>query len=126
MEHSSKIKEGGRYRHFVLANVREIETLEPGIKRQLLGYGDNIMAARVWFEKGAVGDIHAHPHSQVSYVESGSFEVSIDGEKQVLSVGDSFFAPPNIDHGAVCLESGVLIDMFSPMRDDFLPQKDSK
>lgn len=91
-----------------------------GLTRQLFGYDDSILMARVEFETGAVGEIHSHPHSQVSYVESGQFDVIIDGIKKRLSAGDSFYIHPNLDHGAVCCEAGVLIDVFSPLRDDFL------
>lgn len=96
------------------------EDLGGGIKRKILGYGPDLMIVRVWFEQGAVGEVHAHKHSQSSYVESGKFEVFVDGKKQVLGAGDSFYIAPHLDHGAVCLESGVLIDTFSPAREDFL------
>ena len=76
--------------------------------------------ARVEFAEGAVGEIHAHPHSQASYVESGEFDVYVDGVEQRLGPGDSFYIKPNLDHGAVCCKAGVLIDVFSPVREDFL------
>lgn len=105
---------------FLQGSACEKEDLGNGIVRQILGYGPDLMIVRVWFSKGAVGEIHAHPHSQATYVESGSFEVFIDGEKKVLGAGDSFYVAPRLDHGAVCLEAGVLIDTFSPTRQDFL------
>ena len=105
---------------FVLASGTPIDDLGDGITRQILGYGPDIMIVRVWFEKGAVGQVHSHPHSQSTYVESGVFEVFIDGEKRQRGAGDSFYIAPNLDHGAVCLEPGVLIDTFSPLREDFL------
>ncbi|NNF66387.1 MAG: cupin domain-containing protein, partial [Gammaproteobacteria bacterium] len=55
----------------------------------------------------------------VAYVASGKFEVFIDGKKKILGPGDGFYIEPNTDHGAVCLEPGVLIDVFSPTREDF-------
>lgn len=105
---------------FVFADKTRKEELGDGISRQILGYGPEIMVVRVWFEKGSVGQVHSHPHSQTTYVESGRFEVLIDGEKQVLAAGDSFYIAPHLDHGAVCLEAGVLLDTFSPLREDFL------
>ena len=105
---------------FVDAKDKAKEDLGGGIARQILGFGPEIMVVRVWFETGSVGDVHSHRHSQVTYVESGRFEVFIDGAKQVLEAGDSFYIAPHLDHGAVCLEAGVLIDTFSPMREDFL------
>ena len=107
---------------FVLAREEDIETVGEGIHRQILGYGPDLMICRVRFEKGAVGQIHAHPHSQSSYVESGRFLVTIDSEERELSAGDGFYVAPQLDHGSVCLEPGVLIDTFSPLREDFLPE----
>lgn len=95
----------------------------PGLTRQLFGYDDSILMARVEFETGAVGEVHSHPHSQVSYVESGQFDVYIDGVTERLRAGDSFYIRPNLEHGAVCREAGVLIDVFSPARDDFLDEE---
>lgn len=105
---------------FVFAGDIEKEVVGDGIARQILGYGPDLMVVRVWFEKGSVGEVHAHPHSQSTYVESGKFEVFIDGETRVLRAGDGFYIAPGLDHGAVCLERGVLIDTFNPPREDFL------
>ena len=99
------------------------ETVDPGVTRQLFGYDDKILMAKVEFEEGAEGYVHAHPHSQVSYVESGEFEVYIDGVKKRLGPGDSFYIYPNLDHGAVCIKAGVLLDVFSPAREDFLDEE---
>jgi quercetin dioxygenase-like cupin family protein len=48
------------------------------------------------------------------------FEVTIGNEKKMLMAGDAFYIPPNVIHGALCIEAGVLIDIFSPMREDFI------
>ena len=108
---------------FVKATDVELEDVAQGLTRQVLGYNDDIMLVRVTFEKGAIGERHSHPHRQVTYVESGSFEVEINGEKQVLNSGDSFMIPADLPHGAVCLAPGVLIDVFTPTREDFLNGK---
>lgn len=110
---------------FVKGDDVPVEIVGDGITRQLLGYNDSLMVARVEFEKGAEGYVHAHPHSQVSYVESGEFDVFIDGERKMLGPGDSFCVQPNLDHGAVCRKAGVLLDVFSPAREDFLEEKES-
>ncbi|PWJ44758.1 cupin domain-containing protein [Sediminitomix flava] len=96
------------------------ETLEDGLKRQFLGFDDKIMMVKVTFKKGGVGQLHEHYHSQTTYVVSGKFDVTIDGETQTLEGGDAFYVPPHAVHGAVCLEDGMLIDVFSPAREDFL------
>lgn len=110
---------------FIFSKDAPCEVVGEGVTRQLLGYGDSLMVARVTFEEGAVGYVHAHPHTQVSYVESGEFDVHIDGIEQRLGPGDSFFVRPNLDHGAVCRKAGVLLDVFSPVREDFLNGEDS-
>ena len=96
------------------------EEVDKGMKRKIMAYDDKLMVVKVEFEKGGVGVLHQHYHSQITHVESGIFEVQINGEKKVLAAGDAFYIPPNVIHGAVCLESGVLIDVFSPMREDFI------
>jgi quercetin dioxygenase-like cupin family protein len=96
------------------------QTMAPGVKRKIMAYDDKLMLVRVEFEAGGVGTLHNHPHTQITHVESGAFEVEISGEKQVLKAGDVFYVPPHAIHGAVCLEAGVLIDVFSPMREDFI------
>jgi len=98
----------------------EREAVDDGITRQFLGYNGDIMMVRVWFDQGAVGQLHSHYHSQVSYVESGTFDVTVGDETHTLKAGDSFFIPPHVEHGAVCREAGVLLDVFSPVREDFL------
>ena len=96
------------------------EPTGPGMKRKIMSYDERLMVVKVDFQKGAIGTLHQHPHTQITHIESGIFEVEIAGEKKVLTAGDAFYIPPNIIHGAVCLEPGVLIDIFSPMREDFI------
>jgi quercetin dioxygenase-like cupin family protein len=96
------------------------EPTDPGVKRQILAHGRDLMLVRVVFEAGAIGLEHKHPHAQNSYVESGRFEITIAGDTRVLSQGDSFYVPGNILHGAKALEAGCLIDAFNPMREEFI------
>jgi quercetin dioxygenase-like cupin family protein len=98
------------------------EQLDARVKRKIMAYDDKLMLVKVEFETGGVGSLHKHYHSQISHVESGVFEVEIDGGKQILKTGDGFYIPPNVLHGAVCIEAGVLIDVFSPMREDFIKE----
>ncbi len=99
------------------------QEVDKGIKRKIMSYDDRLMLVKVAFETGGVGTLHQHPHTQISHVESGVFEVEVNGEKQVLKAGDAFYIPPNVIHGAICVEAGVLIDVFSPMREDFIENK---
>ncbi len=93
-----------------------------GVTRRILSYDENLMSVEVSFETGAVGAEHAHPHTQCSYVLSGKFSYSVEGEAVVLKPGDSIVVPSGLTHGTVCLEKGVLLDIFTPMRKDFLNQ----
>lgn len=105
---------------FLLEEKKEWIKAGEGIQRQIMGYDERLMMVKVRFEKGAIAAIHSHPHSQATYVVSGKFETFVDGERCVLSAGDGFYSDPDMTHNAVCLEEGVLIDVFSPIREDFL------
>jgi len=109
-----------RSENFVIGNELPWDQVGEGLSRQILGYDGQIMLVRVKFKQGAIGYTHEHYHSQATYVVCGKFEVMINGEKKVLSAGDGFYVEPDAPHGAVCLEDGELIDVFSPVRADFL------
>ena len=96
------------------------EQVDAAVKRKIMSYDDKLMVVKVEFETGGIGSLHHHHHTQITHVESGIFEVEINNEKKILKAGDAFYIPPNVVHGAVCLEEGVLIDVFSPMREDFI------
>ena len=96
------------------------QDLGGGLKRKIMSYDETMMMVKIIFEKGGIGAPHKHVHTQMSYVESGVFEVTIGDKKQLLKKGDGYYIPSNVMHGAVCKEAGVLIDMFTPMREDFV------
>jgi quercetin dioxygenase-like cupin family protein len=96
------------------------DVLDEKVKRKIMSYDSSLMVVKVAFKAGGVGPLHQHVHVQITHVESGVFEVEIDGQKKILKAGDAFHIPSNIMHGAVCIEEGVLIDVFSPMREDFV------
>lgn len=91
-----------------------------GAMRRVLAYSDALMAVEMYFEKGAVGAVHAHPHEQVTYIISGAFAFTNDGETKEVRAGDSLRFAPGTMHGTVCLEKGRLLDVFTPHREDFL------
>lgn len=94
-----------------------------GVVRAVLAYCDSVMCAENTFEKGAVGAPHSHPHTQITYVVSGVFEFTIGEETKVVAPGDTLLKQDGVIHGCVCLESGVLLDIFTPMREDFAEGK---
>ena len=99
------------------------EDLKNGLQRQLFGFDDRLMTLKIKFERGAVGALHRHPHSQATYIESCVFDMTIDNVTKRLSAGDGYFVPTGLEHGIVCIEAGMLVDVFSPHREDFLPKK---
>jgi len=92
----------------------------PGVRRKVTAYDDSLMTVYVEFQKGAIGYLHHHPHRQITFIESGVFEVTIGERKQNLGKGDFYYIPPNIEHGVTTLEAGVLVDIFTPAREDFI------
>lgn len=91
-----------------------------GVVRRVLAYSKDLMCVENSFEKGAVGALHHHPHTQITYVVSGVFEFEIDGVKNVVKAGDTMLKMNGVEHGCVCLEKGILLDIFNPMREDFV------
>lgn len=105
---------------FQIETATTWEDVGNGVQRKIYGYDDTIMLVKAKFEKGGVGPLHEHYHAQVTYVESGVFEMTIGDEKRIIRKGDGYYVPPHAIHGCVCIEEGVLIDVFSPYREDFL------
>ena len=103
-----------------IKNSEKWEDLGGGVSRQFQGWDNQIMMVKVKFEKGALGSPHQHFHTQATYCAAGKFEFTIDGEKSLVEAGEGVYIAPNLLHSAVCLEEGVLIDVFSPVREDFL------
>ena len=91
-----------------------------GVVRRVLAYSKDLMCVENTFEEGAIGALHHHPHTQITYVVSGKFEFEIDGIKKVVKAGDTMLKTDSVEHGCVCLEKGVLLDIFNPMREDFV------
>lgn len=110
----------GTSKEFIKGKDVEWENVGEGVQRQILGYDDKILLAKVKFEKGGIGSMHEHHHSQVTYVVNGKFELTIGEKTKIMEGGDSFYIPPHVMHGAICIETGTLIDVFSPIREDFM------
>ena len=110
-------------KEFLFGDDIEWEVIDDKLRRKIMGYDDKIMLVKVDFKEGGVGPLHKHYHSQVTYVESGEFEMTIGKEVRTIKGGDSYYIPPHVMHGCVCTKPGVLIDVFSPHREDFLEEK---
>src|SRR6059058_3541905 len=105
---------------FVTGRDATWESVAPGVRRQILGHGTDLMLVRVEFDRGAVGALHGHPHRQVTYVVSGTFDATVGDVTERLVAGDSFYVTAGVNHGVVAIEAGTLVDVFTPPRLDFL------
>jgi unsaturated pyranuronate lyase len=99
-----------------------VADLGDGVTRRMLIHGGRLMAVEFSFEAGAEGKPHSHPHEQVGVFTGGRFEATIDGVTNIAEPGDSYYVAPNVVHGVKCLETGSILDVFTPGREDFLPQ----
>ena len=100
----------------------ELEVCNSKVNRKILAYSDELMCVENHFETGGVGSPHHHPHTQITYVVSGVFEFEIGGVKRIVKQGDSMLKKDSVEHGCVCLEEGILLDIFTPMREDFVKE----
>lgn len=97
------------------------ENLGGGVTRKILSYSNNLMTVELRFPKGGVGAKHSHPHEQIGYIVSGSLIYQEEGsEDKELHTGDTYYVKPDVTHGIQVLEDTVLVDIFTPMREDFL------
>ncbi len=108
---------------FFLDKDMEILTVEPGKStRKIKAYGGKLMLVEMYFEPGAQGaPEHAHPHEQISYCVEGEMEFFVGEERKIITAGDSVYVPPNVPHGCIVKSpTGRVIDVFTPIREDFL------
>jgi quercetin dioxygenase-like cupin family protein len=97
-----------------------VEQIEEGIERQML-VGENVMLCRLRFAPNVVTTAHDHPHEQMTLVERGRVLFTIGDEQRIAQAGDVLIFPSGTWHGATVLdEEAILIDIFSPIREDFL------
>ena len=95
-------------------------TVGDGIRRQMVT-GERLMMCRLQMAPHTVTPIHSHPHEQITIIEQGRVRFTVDGAERIVSAGDILHFPSNMQHGATMLdEPVVLIDIFTPIREDFL------
>lgn len=105
---------------WVFHDEAEAQSGGEGVVRRVLAYSGSVMCVENTFQKGAVGALHSHPHTQITYVAEGAFAFTIDGETKIVRKGDALLKENGVVHGCTCLEAGVLVDIFAPMREDFV------
>ena len=97
------------------------ETLENGVVRTVKGYIGDLMVVELRWKRGMEGAVHTHPHRQCSYILKWVFEASVGGEKKLLSAGECVYVEAGVPHGMLARsEDGVVLDIFTPMREDFV------
>lgn len=84
-----------------------------------MGITDHAMLLEVFLPRETVVPEHSHMHEQIGYVVYGKIELTIEGKAQVLEPGDGYAVPGNIPHSAHALIDTVLVECFSPPREDF-------
>ena len=93
----------------------------PGIEQKTLVYGDKTLMTEFLLHKGSILPRHAHPHEQTGYLVKGRIRLSIGSKQYDVQPGDSWCIPGEVEHGAEILEDSVAIEVFSPVREDYLP-----
>lgn len=91
-----------------------------GVHLKTAVYGKNTLLTEVRLEKGAVIPPHQHPHEQTGYLVSGRMEFLIDGQRYPAEPGDSWNIPGDVPHSATVQEDTVVVEVFSPVREDYL------
>lgn len=93
---------------------------EPGLTRKILAYNEKLFLVEHRMEKGWAGTVHKHPHEQVVYVISGHLKVTCGNTTFDARAGDSFLVAGGAEHGASALEESVVVDIFTPWRQDYV------
>lgn len=91
----------------------------PGVVRRTLASGENLTLVEIQLSTGAEVPEHTHPHEQAGHVISGRVRFRMGGETSDLKAGDSYLIPGELPHHVVAIDDAVLIEVFSPVREDF-------
>ena len=102
------------------ANENPWIEIAPGIRRQTITSGATMYQMRARLEAGSRLPVHHHPQEQIAHIVSGRMIMFVSGEPHELSAGQSIYLPSDVPHGVETLEETVVIDTFSPPRDDYL------
>ncbi len=102
----------------------ENEKLNPLSSRQVI-HGEKMTIARMHLHKGCLVPEHKHHNEQLSMVEQGSLRFNLDGAERVLNAGEVLRIPPNVPHSVTALEDSLVVDLFSPPREDWIRGDDA-
>ena len=102
-------------------NAGESKQLMEGIELTTLVHGEKTLMGQFKIARGSAIPSHSHPHEQTGFLVSGKVRFNVDGEIMDAEAGDSWCLPGNVEHSAEALEDSVIIEVFSPVREDYLP-----
>lgn len=91
-----------------------------GIRRKIFAPGDRIMSMLIEFKAGASGAAHAHPHEQITFVISGRLALTLQGIEHEIGPGEQLYVPGDAVHSVLALEDSVVLEVFTPLREDLL------
>lgn len=91
-----------------------------GVSFELLSYGKNSMVTKMNYKQGNNVPFHNHPNEQAGYIISGIIRLQFEDFDEILQSGDSYVIPENVEHSLKVIEAGVVIDVFTPPREDYL------
>ena len=92
-----------------------------GVTYKTLTHGDKTLLSEFHLKKGYSIPIHKHPHEQTGYMVSGRMTFTLDRKVYEAEAGDSWNIPGNVEHGVIVHEDSIVIEVFSPVREDYLP-----
>jgi len=103
----------------IASNDEAMSAPEPGLRRQVMSYSPSMMLIRHTMKKGWIGVKHSHPHEQMVYIVSGRILFEYPGQIIEAIAGMSFLVPGDVEHQARALEDCEVLDIFTPMREDY-------
>lgn len=106
---------------FYKADVEDYKQALPGIRMKTLVHGAKTLFTEFRMEPGALLPKHAHPHEQTGYLVKGRIRLTIGSETYDVDPGDSWCIPGDTEHSAEILAESLAIEVFSPVREDYLP-----
>ena len=93
-----------------------------GVERKTLVYGTRTLMTEFRMQGPRILSAHAHPHEQIGYLVTGRLYMSIGGEVYDVQPGDSWCIPGDVEHQVEVVEDSVVIEVFSPVREEYLPE----
>jgi quercetin dioxygenase-like cupin family protein len=101
----------------------QYKTPLPGIQMKTICYGKRTLMTEFILEQGSTLPVHSHPYEQTGYLVKGRIRLKIGPDEHDAKSGDSWCIPMDVEHGAQILEDSIAVEVFSPVRQDYLPRQ---